>query len=57
MKVEFIDRHKAEHGVQPICDTLKDTERRDRAEHLLRHQVAPGIGPTVGWDGRRSAGR
>ncbi|OFV73559.1 integrase core domain protein [Rhodococcus erythropolis] len=26
MKVEFIDRHKAEHGVQSICDTLKDTD-------------------------------
>ncbi|BAE46131.1 putative transposase (plasmid) [Rhodococcus erythropolis PR4] len=26
MKVESIDRHTGEHGVQPICDTLKDTD-------------------------------
>ncbi len=25
MKVEFIDRHKDEHGVQPICDALSET--------------------------------
>lgn len=25
MKVEFIDRHKDEHGVQPICDALAET--------------------------------
>ena len=25
MKVEFIDRHKDEHGVQPICDALRET--------------------------------
>lgn len=26
MKVEFIDRHKQEHGVQPICEALEDTD-------------------------------
>lgn len=26
MKVEFIDQFKGDHGVQPICDTLKDTD-------------------------------
>ena len=25
MKVDFIDRHKDEHGVQPICDALAET--------------------------------
>lgn len=25
MKVDFIDRHKDEHGVQPICDALSET--------------------------------
>lgn len=25
MKVEFIDRYKDEHGVQPICDALRET--------------------------------
>lgn len=26
MKIEFIDQFKGDHGVQPICDTLKDTD-------------------------------
>ncbi|WP_141210786.1 hypothetical protein [Rhodococcus sp. OK302] len=26
MKVEFIDRHKGEHGAAPICDTLENTD-------------------------------
>lgn len=26
MKVEFIERHKHEHGVQPICDVLEETD-------------------------------
>lgn len=26
MKVEFIDHHKGEHGVQPICDALVETD-------------------------------
>ncbi|MBA5846171.1 IS3 family transposase [Gordonia amicalis] len=26
MKVEFIDRHKHEHGVQPICEALEQTD-------------------------------
>ncbi|WP_420854998.1 IS3 family transposase [Rhodococcus pseudokoreensis] len=26
VKVEFIDQFKGDHGVQPICDTLKDTD-------------------------------
>ena len=25
MKVDFVDRHKDEHGVQPICDALRET--------------------------------
>ena len=25
LKVEFIDRYKDEHGVQPICDALRET--------------------------------
>nr|WP_257226596.1 IS3 family transposase [Rhodococcus opacus] len=26
VKIEFIDQFKGDHGVQPICDTLKDTD-------------------------------
>ncbi len=26
MKVEFIDHYKGEHGVQPICEALADTD-------------------------------
>lgn len=28
MKVPYIDQHKQEFGVQPICDALKDTDAR-----------------------------
>ena len=28
MKVAYIDQHKQEFGVQPICDALKDTDAR-----------------------------
>ena len=28
MKVDFVDQHKDEYGVQPVCEALKDTPPR-----------------------------
>ena len=41
MIVEFIDDHKEEFGVEPICRVLREHGLADRSEHLQGGQDCP----------------
>lgn len=43
MKVAFVDRHKDEHGVRPICDALRETGAEIAPSTYLRRHAQAGI--------------
>ncbi|WP_256821596.1 hypothetical protein [Dietzia sp. Die43] len=54
MKVEFLDRHKDEHGVQPICDALAETSAAIAPSSYYAAKSRPPsargrVSPVVWW--------
>ena len=47
MKVAFIDQHKEEFGVQPICDALKDTSAEIAPSTYYAATARPASARTV----------
>ena len=45
LKVAYIDQHKEEFGVQPICDVLKGTDAEIAPSTYYAAKTRPAVGP------------